>query len=101
AGLRDRLKTALSGTPAEGEPTAAELAEKIKMLKASQVIEPPAPRVRDKQRAEMVRRRMEPVKEEPLPVPEPKAMIVEVPKPDEDDTEERPSFRQAVRKGVQ
>jgi hypothetical protein len=32
-GLRDRLKVALSSTPADGEPTAAELAERIKALK--------------------------------------------------------------------
>jgi hypothetical protein len=37
--LRDQLKVGLSGEPKEGEPTAAELAEKIKTLRAGQVIE--------------------------------------------------------------
>ena len=37
--LRDRLRLSLSGTPAEGEPTAADLAEKIKALKAANVVE--------------------------------------------------------------
>ena len=38
-GLRDRLKAALSDTPKEGEPTAAELAESIKTLRASHTVE--------------------------------------------------------------
>ncbi len=43
---RDRLKVALSGTPAEGEPTAAELAEQIKTLKAARVVEAAPSRVK-------------------------------------------------------
>jgi hypothetical protein len=58
-GLRDRLKVALWGTPAEGDPTAAELAKQIKTLKAAQVIEAAPVRVREKPRAEVVRRRVE------------------------------------------
>jgi hypothetical protein len=37
--LRDRHKVGLSGTPKEGEPDAAELAEQIKALRATQVVE--------------------------------------------------------------
>ena len=39
AGLRDGLRAALSGTPAEGEPTAAELAERVKTLRATHQVE--------------------------------------------------------------
>jgi len=37
--LRDQLRTALSATPAEGLPSTAELAEKIKALKAANAVE--------------------------------------------------------------
>jgi hypothetical protein len=45
-GLRDRLKVALSATPAEGEPTAAELAGRIAATKAAHVVEATPSRVR-------------------------------------------------------
>ncbi|WP_238602664.1 DEAD/DEAH box helicase family protein [Fimbriiglobus ruber] len=87
SGLRDRLKIALSGTPAEGEPTAGELAEKIKTLRESQVVEAPM-RVKSKPRVE-VRRRVE-------LEPEAKEPTTEMPEP-----EEAPpvSHRMQVRRG--
>ncbi|OWK35497.1 hypothetical protein [Fimbriiglobus ruber] len=87
SGLRDRLKMALSGTPAEGEPTAGELAEKIKALRESQVVEAPM-RVKSKPRVE-VRRRVE-------LEPEAKEPTTEMPEP-----EEAPpvSHRMQVRRG--
>ncbi|MCE9561835.1 MAG: hypothetical protein K8U57_07255 [Planctomycetes bacterium] len=44
--FRDRLKAALSGTPAEGEPTAVELAEQIKTLRAAHGAEAAPSRVK-------------------------------------------------------
>jgi hypothetical protein len=44
--LRDRLKIAMSGTPAEGEPTATELAEQIKAMKAAQSLRRHLPELR-------------------------------------------------------
>ena len=37
--LRDRLRMSLSGTPAEGEPSALELAERSKALKVANAVE--------------------------------------------------------------
>jgi hypothetical protein len=85
-GLRDRLKVALSGTPAEGEPTAAELAERIKSLKASHHVEAAPARLKPAPRAEAVRRRIEQVKQaeeqKPSAVPE----VVEEVKPEDEGT---------------
>ena len=44
-GLRDQLKAALSGEPKEGEPTASDIAEQIKALRAAQTIEATPERV--------------------------------------------------------
>ncbi len=88
--LRDRLKVALSGTPAEGEPTGPELAEQIKTLRASHQVEAAPVRVR----------KVEPRKPGPkvdiqaLPVPEPVVEEAEEPEP-------VPSFRQRVSRGGQ
>jgi N12 class adenine-specific DNA methylase len=94
-GLRDRLKTALSITPAEGEPTAAELAERIKTLMGSHKVEaaPARPKRVEKPK------RVEPM----APVEEPKQ---EAPKPDakpedDDHASQGASFRTRVRKSVQ
>ncbi|WP_238602692.1 hypothetical protein [Fimbriiglobus ruber] len=91
SGLRDRLKIALSGTPAEGESTAGELAEKIKVLRESQVVEAPT-RVKPKPRTELRRR----VEERP-PAKETKEPAVDEPQP----VEEAPpvSHRMQVRRG--
>ena len=101
-GLRDRLKVALSGTPAEGEPTAAELSERIRALKASHHIEAAPVRVRDKPRIEIVRRR-----EEPPHVAAPEAPAATVPEtkpvdgtPEDEDTTPG-AFRERVRRSVQ
>ena len=103
-GLRDRLKTALSVTPAESEPTAAELADRIKTLKASHAIEAAPARVREQPRAESVRRRVEapqPVPREPAPAPEVSALPIPEDAPT-DGAEDTPSgFRGQVRKSVQ
>jgi hypothetical protein len=90
-GLRDRLKVALSGTPAEGEPAAGEVADKIKALKGSQVVEAAPVRVRDKPRVE-ARGRVEP---EPPQEPPPK------PEDQPDDPPPPPSFRAQVKKSLQ
>jgi N12 class adenine-specific DNA methylase len=89
-GLRDRLKVSLSGTPAEGEPTAAELAGQIKALTASHQVEAAPARLRPTPRADAVRRRVEQPKlervESEAKPEEPKPDATEVPKPvDEDD----------------
>jgi N12 class adenine-specific DNA methylase len=102
--LRDQLKLALSVTPAEGEPTAAEMAKRIKALKASHAIEAAPARVRERPRAEAVRRRVD----APLSPPEP-TPVQEIPVPQisEDATTEgsggaTPSgFQGRVRKSVQ
>ena len=52
--LRDRLKTALSETPAEGEPSAGELAEQISTLKASHALEAAPTRMKVKPRMELI-----------------------------------------------
>jgi N12 class adenine-specific DNA methylase len=49
--LRDKLKVGLSGEPKEGEPTAAELAERIKTLRASVTVEPAPQRTAKRQTA--------------------------------------------------
>lgn len=105
-GLRDRLKTALSGTPADGEPTAAELAEQIKALKASHVIEAAPARVREKR----------PVKVEPVKAPKPEEAEKPVEEPKQAAEEAKPEnppedddakgggpapFQQRIKKSVQ
>lgn len=55
---------ALSETPAEGEPSTAELAQQIKDLKAAQVIEAPPVRVKAAPRLELVRRKAPAVSEQ-------------------------------------
>jgi len=72
--LRDRLKVALSGTPAEGEPSASEMADQIKAVKASHTVEAAPTRVKpQKPRIERTR---------PPPQPEPEPIIEEtIPEP--------------------
>ena len=100
--LRDRLKTALSGTPAEGGPDAVELAERIRALKGTHRVEAAPARVRETPRIERVRTR-EQVPEEPAP-----AAPIEAPpegKPGDgasDDEDASPlGFRARVTKSVQ
>jgi N12 class adenine-specific DNA methylase len=99
--LRDRLKVALSETPAEGEPTAGEMADRIKALRGSHQVEAAPVRVREKPRAEAVRRRAE------RSVEAPKEGVAQEPveevKPDDkpDDAPPPSSFRAQVRKNVQ
>ena len=98
AELRDRLKMSLSGTPAEGEPTAAELSERIKSLRAAHQVEAAPARVKSRPRAEASRRREE-VKAEPVIEPEP----VQEPPPEDkpDDSPPPGSFQSRVRRSVQ
>ena len=70
-GLRDRLKVSLSGTPAEGEPTAAALAERVKALRESHKVEDAPARVKARPRAETVRRKDEAKPAEKVEEPEP------------------------------
>jgi hypothetical protein len=93
--LRDRLKTALSETPTEGEPSAAELAEEIKTLKDAQVIEAAPVRVKPAPRIELVRRREE---QPPTSRPEQKPEVVR-PEDASDGGEEEPgsTFRDQVK----
>ena len=99
-GLRDGLRAALSGAPAEGEPTAAELAERIKRLRESHQVEAAPARVKARPRAEAVRRREEVTVAEKVAEPEPVAET-----PAEAVVPESPpapaSFRNRVRKGGQ
>jgi len=92
AGLRDRLKVALSGTPAEGEPTAAELAEQIKVLRANHQVEAAPARVKPLPRAEKVRRKEEPNAEA-------KAQESEPPVVEEERPREPQSFQARVARG--
>jgi hypothetical protein len=100
--LRDRLKTALSGTPAEGEQTAAELAAKIRALMASHTVESAPARVRDKPVIERVRKREQPAPPSPPDAP---MQTPEETKPESgtpDDQEEAPGgFRAQVGRKVQ
>jgi N12 class adenine-specific DNA methylase len=98
---RDKLKVALSGTPAEGEPTATELADRIKALRGSHQVEAAPVRVREKPRAEAVRRRIEQPVE--MPKEEVAQQSVEESKPDDkpDDSPPPSSFRAQVKKSVQ
>ncbi len=101
--LRDRLKLALSGTPAEGEPTAMELADRIKALKGSHQVEAVPVRIREKPRVEHVRRRAEVAHEVPKELP-PEPEATPDTKPDDDKPDDAPptgSFRSQVRKSVQ
>jgi len=60
-GLRDRLKTALSGIPAEGDSSPGELAEQIKALKDLYAVETAPVRINaQKPRLELVCERVEP-----------------------------------------
>ncbi|MCE9567409.1 MAG: hypothetical protein K8U57_35865 [Planctomycetes bacterium] len=88
--LRDRLKVSLSGTPAEGEPTAAELAEQIKALKDGHVVEAAPLRVK-KGKPDAPKPVNPPVVEESHELPK-----AEEPPPEDDD---KPviSFRSKVR----
>ncbi|AWM37000.1 hypothetical protein GobsT_51110 [Gemmata obscuriglobus] len=92
-GLRDRLKTSLSGTPAEGEPTAGELAEQIKALKAGHQVEAAPARVREKPKAERRRSERVVMAEEAKPVEEPKP---EETKPADDKPDDGPGAQGAV-----
>ena len=100
-GLRDQLKLALSATPAEGEPTAGQLAVKIKAVKGAQTVEAAPARMKPKPRAELVRRRIE--QEKPREAEEPPAPRQEAPQEviaiaeDEDNASSRGSFRAQVR----
>ncbi len=103
--LRDRLKVALSGTPAEGEPTAAELADRIKALKGSHTVEAVPMRLRETPKIDRVRKREQPVTEpEREPVREAQAPAETKPedgKPEEEDSSPPGSFQRQVRKSVQ
>jgi hypothetical protein len=54
SGLRDQLRAALAGQPVEGEPTAADLADWIKILKSAHAIEAVAARGKAEPPAEAV-----------------------------------------------
>jgi N12 class adenine-specific DNA methylase len=98
-GLRDQLKVALSG--AEGD--SGELAERIKELRAGQVVEAPPVRVRAP-RAEVVRRRVEPERQEavvPGPVEQPEPPQEAAQEMPEDDEPPSSSFRSRVGRGGQ
>jgi hypothetical protein len=101
ANLRDRLKVALSGAPAEGEPTAAELADRIKALKGAHRVEAAPTRVREKPRVETPRRRAD----QPARPQEPPHEQETAPEPkvDDDKPDDSPpnSFRAQVKKNVQ
>ncbi|WP_238602679.1 DEAD/DEAH box helicase family protein [Fimbriiglobus ruber] len=102
--LRDQLKTALSGTPAEGEPTSGELAEKIKTLKAAHAVEAAPARARmEEKKVEPIRRRVEPEKpvEEVRIAPPEVALVAERPVAEEPEERPMPSFRHRVGKGGQ
>jgi hypothetical protein len=79
--LRDRLKAALSDAPKEGEPTAAELAEQIKALRASHTAEA-APIRKQKQVAATV--------PAPQPLPPPEQPSKETPPSPADDEDSGP-----------
>ncbi len=114
-GLRDRLKTALSGTPADGEPTTGELAEQIKALKAAHVIEAAPARVRaakPEQPRKVEGVKPEEVKPEETSAPEqaPESLPEETPEevkpteeapPKADDDAPPVLFQQRVKKSVQ
>jgi N12 class adenine-specific DNA methylase len=89
--LRDRLKTALSGTPAEGEPTTAELAEQIKELRASHAVEAAPARIRPQRKEQPVRRKIE------VAAPEPKPVANEPP----EDDDSPPKFTARIGRGGQ
>jgi N12 class adenine-specific DNA methylase/tRNA G46 methylase TrmB len=102
--LRDQLKVALS--EGDGEPTSGELAERIRVLRAGQVVEAPPVRVR-LPRVEVVRRRVELVEEKAEPVvegpkePEPPQEAIQDTAPEEDDEPPSSSFRTRVGRGGQ
>jgi hypothetical protein len=100
--LRDRLKLALSETPAEGEPSAAELAERINALKSAQAVEAAPVRMKaPKTRMELIRKRAVSSQELPSaskPVT-PQVSQAEDEKPEEEDPSPSPSpFRVQVRR---
>ncbi len=99
ADLRDRLKLGLSEKAPEGGTPTAELAERIKALRASVTVEAAPERVtRKAARAERpvtarIRERrgeLAEVKAEPVAVAEPAAVVIPMPEP------VKPDFRQAV-----
>ena len=106
-GLRDRLKVALSGTPAEGEPTAGEMADRIKALKAAHQVEAAPVRVREQTRAEAIRRRVETPQTvnpptEPAAAPEVSNLPIPEDAPADGTVDATPGgFRGQVRKSVQ
>lgn len=80
--LRDQLKAGLSANPPEGTPPTAEVAEKIKALKASNTVDAPAPaRAERKMDAEepVTRRIMRQREEEPTPSVTPIAIEIDAP----------------------
>jgi N12 class adenine-specific DNA methylase len=104
--LRDRLRLALSETPAEGEPSAAELAERINALKSAHALEAAPARMKaPKPRMELIRQRAVPPQELP-PAPKPETLQdsqAEDEQPREEDPSPSPSsFRvQVKRQGSQ
>jgi hypothetical protein len=93
--LRDQLKVALSGTPKDGEPSTAEVAEQIKTLRASHAIEAAPARLRaEKPKVAVVRRTPERVRDD----------AVEETKPPEDEKPTEgppPMFQRRLAKPVQ
>jgi hypothetical protein len=88
--LRDRLKIALSETPKEGEPTAAELADQIKVLKAAHVVDAAPTRL-----SAVKSEAPKPVSEEPKEEP----AKAEEPPPSDDDGKPAISFRVRTGRG--
>ncbi|OWK45567.1 DEAD/DEAH box helicase family protein [Fimbriiglobus ruber] len=105
-GLREGLKAALSGAPAEGEPTAAELVDRIKALKASHAIEVAPARARERLRVDAVRRKVEAPQLVSPPEPAPKPEIPDLPIPEDTSPDGAENgapgaFSARVRKSVQ
>ena len=101
--LRERLKVALSGTPAESEPSAVELADRIKTLKGTHQIESAPARLREMPKIGRVRKRELPVPD-PEPVREAQTHGEARPedgKPEEEDSPPPDTFQRQVRKSVQ
>ena len=93
-GLRDALRAGLSdkAEPKEGEPTVAELAERIKALRAVQAVEAAPVRVQRKKPEPVARRRAEVIA---LPTPEQEPQVP--PPPPADDEDDPQAFSRRVR----
>ena len=98
-GLRDQLKAVLSDTPPEASTSTSEIAEKIASLRGTNQVE--AAPIRERPKAEVVRRRIERPSEQVPEQPEERRQEIPNEEPKDDTLGDGPFFAKSVRRGIQ